>query len=266
MYIRPDVILDIAVWYVFPAALGIFAIGASYRILRYLFLYRKGLYVRRRVGVGSAIKGLIMTFLGPIIFNARTKPIDFIFSLLFLHIVGLIILVFLLGQHVAYIAAIMSQIAPIPLYPFVKPITVPLSSVTGALTTSAPTRPIEIPMIWGPLAAILNGDLLTLFVILGIGYKIGEKIFEKAHKAKNVRWGDLIIWPILLGIVITGWLAAHHTPPDIVSYRFVLGLHVLFAALFVMVWPFTKYFHFLWNYWYGKLHEWYDVVLKRGAH
>jgi hypothetical protein len=46
---------------------------------------------------------------------------------------------------------------------------------------------------------------------------------------------------------------------------FVLGLHIASAVAFVAVWPFTKYFHFLWGFWYGKLHEWYDLALKRGA-
>jgi hypothetical protein len=28
--------------------------------------------------------------------------------------------------------------------------------------------------------------------------------------------------------------------------------------------PFSKYWHFVFGYWYGKIHEWYDLDLKRG--
>ncbi|ACB39353.1 hypothetical protein [Pyrobaculum neutrophilum] len=254
-------LLELALWVFFPVALVIFAFGAAYRILRYVFLYQKGVYVHRSTGAGAKIKGLVMTFLNPIIFNIRTKPIDFFAGLLALHFVGLILLIFLLAQHVAYLSAF------IPFYSLLWPFALPISSITGALTVTSPIGgEIRVSPIWGPLTVVLNGDVLTIFSLIGIGYKIVEKLWEKAHGAKNVRVGDLLIWPLLFVIVVTGWLAAHHYPPGIENYRLVLGLHIAASALFVAVWPFTKFFHFVWGYWYGKLHEWYDVVIKRGAH
>ncbi|MFZ8855186.1 MAG: hypothetical protein ACO2OQ_03365, partial [Thermofilaceae archaeon] len=61
-------------------------------------------------------------------------------------------------------------------------------------------------------------------------------------------------------------LATHHLPSgDIVTYRLVLGTHILLAEVLVAVLPFTKFWHFVFGYWYGKLHEWYDLKYRRGA-
>jgi hypothetical protein len=254
-------IYQLAVFVLFPLALYIFAFGAAYRIFRYVFLYEKGVYVPRGRGAGHAIKELIMTFLRPIIFAFRTNPVEAFAGLVALHFVGLILLVFLLAQHIAYLEYL------IPFYGVLRPLAIPISSTTGAIQVTTPTGYVQrVESIWGPLTIILNGDVLTIFALIGIVYKMVEKLVDKLwHKSKKVRIGDLLIWPLLFVIVVTGWLAAHHYPPGVDSYMFVLGLHIASAAAFVAVWPFTKYFHFLWGFWYGKLHEWYDLALKRGA-
>jgi uncharacterized membrane protein len=252
---------QLAVFVLFPLALYIFAFGAAYRVLRYIFLYEKGVYVPRSRGAGHAIKELIMTFLRPVKFASRTNPVEAFAGLVALHFVGLIPLVFLLAHHIAYLEYL------IPFYGVLRPLAIPISSTTGAIQVTTPTGYVQhVESIWGPLTIVLNGDVLTIFALIGIVYKTTEKLVDKLwHKSKKVRIGDLLIWPLLLAIVVTGWLATHHYPPGVDAYRFVLGFHIASAAVFVAVWPFTKYFHFLWGYWYGKLHEWYDLALKRGA-
>ncbi|ABP50863.1 MAG: hypothetical protein QXI18_02075 [Nitrososphaerota archaeon] len=252
-------ILEFSLFVLFPAALAIFALGATYRLFRYVFLYRKGVYIHRDRSFAFKIKSLVLSFLRPISFNLRTKPMEFVFGFILMHAIGLILLIFLLAQHIAYIEAI------IPFYGLLWPLAIPISPITGALTVTSPVGVKQVETLWGPLTVILNGDFLAIFAIMGAVYKSFSKLYEKLKGHKNVRIGDLLIWSILLAILITGWLASHHTPSDIVGYRAILGLHIAFAALFVVVWPFTKYFHFLWGYWYGKLHEWYDVAIKRGA-
>lgn len=254
-------IYQLAVFVLFPVALYIFAFGASYRLLRYVLLYERGVYERRGRGFGHSIKELVTTFLRPIIFAFKTNPVEGFAGLAALHFIGLIPLVFLLAQHIAYLEYL------IPFYGVLWPFAIPISSVTGAIQVTTPTGYVQrVESIWGPLTIVLNGDILTILALVGIVYKMVEKLVDKIfHRSKRVRTGDLLIWPLLLMIVVTGWLAAHHYPPEIQWYRVVLGLHIASAAAFVALFPFTKYFHFLWGYWFGKLHEWYDVTIKRGA-
>jgi len=254
-------LLEFTLWYIFPAAIFIFLVGSTYRLLRYVFLYKRGAYACRKVPFGHLLSGLIWTFLRPIVFNLRWNAPSFIGGLLALHIVGLIFLVFLLGQHVAYLAYLF------PPYGLLWPFALPLNPISPYLAYSTPQGGLvqEGTSIWGPLTIILNGDVLTAMALAGIIYKIVEKSYAKMKGALHVRWGDIIIWPLLLIIVVTGLLAAHHVFPEIEMYRFLLGLHIASAALFLALMPFTKLFHFVWNYWYGKLHEWYDLVVKRGA-
>jgi uncharacterized membrane protein len=253
-------LLELAIYVLFPAALGVFAVGAAYRLLRYAFVYRSGFYVRRPRGIGHIIKGLIMTFLNPIILAFRGNAVEAFSGLIALHLVALHPLVFLLAQHIAYIQQI------IPPYGILWPLAIPISAITGALQVTTPTGVVQrVTTIWGSLTSALNGDILAIMATIGIVYKMVEKFVEKARGHRRVRTGDLLVWPLLLLIVLTGWLAAHHYPAGVWWYRILLGLHITSAAAFVAVVPFTKYFHFLWSYWYGKLHEWYDNVIKRGV-
>lgn len=253
-------LLELSLFVLFPAALVVFLAGAAYRVMRYVFLYSPGIYVKRRRAAGHKVKRLVETFVHPVVFNAKTKPLEFINGFLLMHILGLILLTFLLAQHIVYLEVI------IPFYGVLWPLAIPLSPITGTLTVTSPVGGVKfVESIWGPLTVVLNGDMLTILALVGISYKSVHKAIEKARGAKHVRIGDVLVWPLLFAIVVTGWLAAHHVLDSVVDYRLILGLHIASAALFVAVWPFTKFFHFLWGYWYGKLHEWYDVVVKRGA-
>jgi len=250
---------ELSVFVLFPAALVIFALGAVYRIARFIFLYERGVYIRRPTSFGNKVKELVMTFVRPVFFATRNNPVEGVGGVVFLHFLGLILLVFLLSPHIAYLQHL------IPFYGILWPLAIPPSASTGSIQVTTPTGHVQqIQSIWGPLTVLLNGDILTVFAIIGISYKMVKKVIEKVvHRSRRVRMGDLVIWPLLLVIVVTGWLATHHYPPEL--YRFLLGLHIASAATFVVLWPFTKYFHFLWSFWYGKIHEWYDLTIKRGT-
>jgi len=253
-------LLEFALWYIFPTAIFIFIAGATYRLLRYVFLFRRGVYIHRRTSAGRKVSGLIWTFLRSSVFSVRWNAPEVVGGLIALHVLGLILLVFLLAHHVAYLSYLF------PPYGILWPLALPLNPISSYLAYTTPQGVVaEVGSIWGPLTIILNGDVLTAMALIGIVYKMVEKIYHKLRGAPHVRWGDLIIWPLLFTIVITGLLATHHVFPAIETYRFILGLHIASAALFLALMPFTKLFHFVWNFWYGKLHEWYDLVVKRGA-
>lgn len=216
----------------------------------------------------TRIWGLIWTFLYPILWSIPGEPPIFVFGLLFLHIVGVIPLIFLLAPHIAYISYY------IPQYSILWPIYIPISPYSSTLlfTTYFTMRVIpESPMMltyvntyWGPLVLILNGDVLTILALVGTTYKLIEKLIWASTKRLRIKLGDITALILLLAILITGFLAAHHIPPGIRAYREMLGLHVLFAEIWLIILPYTKFFHFVFNFWFGKLHEWFDNTLKRG--
>ncbi len=260
-------ILDFAVYVAPPYVVAAFAFGATYRLLKYIFLWKRGPGPEpRKRGAGSLVKGLIMTFLNPIIESIRRKPHDFITGLVMLHILGVIPLIFLLDQHIAAFAYWF------PPYALLAPLAIPLSFTTSALTVAAPFKPVSemqwgfVNTIWGPLTVFLNGDVLAVLAMLGVAYKIGDKIVRRAHGLTHVRIGDFFDLGLLFTILLFGFMAAHHLPSgDIVTYRTVLGIHIVLAELLVALLPFTKFWHFVFGFWYGKLHEWYDLKYKRGV-
>jgi len=267
---QPTDIYSFAVYYFFWVALAIFAFGAVYRIAKLLLRWRHVVKAEpRRRGAGSAIVGLIRTFLDPVIFSAKTKPYDFLAGLVALHLLGVIPLIFLLAHHVAFFAYWF------PPYRLVAKwgLWIPLSMTTSALEITSPIYPASTSFtntVWGPLVVVLNGDLLALLAILGVAFKIGMKVLEQAHGLQHVRWSDYFSLGLLLFILVTGYAAARHHPPvgsetvDVATYRTLLGLHILGAEVLLAITPFSKFWHFVFGYWYGKLHEWYDVRLQKG--
>jgi len=260
-------LLDFAIYVAPPYVAAAFAFGASYRLLKYILLWKRGPGPEpKNRGAGHLVKELVKTFLDPIIETAKRKPHDFVAGLLMLHVLGLIPLIFLLDQHIAAFAYWF------PPYALLAPLAIPLSSTTGGLTVAAPFKPVSpmqwgfVDTIWGPLTVVLNGDVLAVLAIIGTAYKIGDKIVRRLHGLSHVRIGDFFDLGLLLAILVTGFMAAHHMPSgDIVTYRTVLGAHILLAELLIAVLPFTKFWHFVFGFWYGKLHEWYDIKYKRGV-
>jgi len=268
----PSDIYSFAIYYYFPIALAVFVFGCVYRILRMVLFWRRPVKAEpRRRGAGAVFIGLIRTFLDPILFSLRYRKWDFVFGLTFLHLLGVIPLIFLLAHHVAFFAYL------VPFYSIVWPFAIPLSITSSTLTVTAPIEPYSqmsftfVNTIWGPLTIILNGDVLTILALIGTSFKIGTKIYERIVKGlRNARITDVLVYAVLLETLITGYLAARHHPStfvgtDIIVYRMLMGLHVLGASTLLALLPFTKYWHMIFGYWYGKFHEWYDLRVRRGA-
>ncbi len=263
----PNDIFNFAVYYLLVPSIFIFSAGATYRIVKLIVNAKLPKAQKGHNGWGEMLKGLIMTFLRPIIFSAKAKPDDFIAGILLLHLVGVIPVLFLLGQHISWWSYYF------PAYKALWIFSVPESITTSVLTVTSNVVPTSemsfafVNTIWGPLVVILNGDLMSLFILIAIGYKCAVRLTETLmkHSHSPARYGDYIAYLLLFLIVFFGYAAARHWPSgDVAVYRNVLGLHVLFAELLFMYIPFSKYWHFVFGYWYGKLHEWYDNDIKRG--
>ena len=262
-----EALYNFAVYQFFWIALAIFAFGVVYRIGRMFALWKRPIKAPRRArGGGYLVKTFIETFIDPIIFSLKKKPHDFTFGLLLLHLLGVLPIIFLLGEHVV----VWSYYFP-PYWLVAKwGLWIPESIISGTLTVTTPVPPVGemsymfVSNIWGPLNIILNGDLLAILALIGVGGKIGMKLLEAAKREKNVRLGDIIDYALLLGILLAGYLAARFRG-DVIIYRELLALHVLFAELLLAWLPFSKYWHFVFGYWYGKLHEWWDTRYQRGA-
>jgi nitrate reductase gamma subunit len=259
--------LDFAIYVLPPYIVAVFLFGVAYRLSRCVFLWkRKPRAPRRRRPLISLLTGLVMTFLDPIIIGAKKRTSDFIGGLIALHILGVIPLIFLLGQHVAVFSYW------IPFYSILKPLAIPSSITTGSqsfFTNVIPASEMSgtfVNTLWGPLTIILNGDLLAILAMIGVSYKLGDKSVRAIHKLPHIRLGDFFDLALLLAILVSGFMATHHLPsPDVATYRLVLGTHILLAETLAALLPFTKFWHFVFGYWFGKLHEWYDIRLNRGA-
>ncbi len=257
--------------YMFPVALIIFIIGSTYKLARFAIL-RSPTKTRappRKKSVKSLVKGLVMTFLEPIILSIKKNPLDFIFGLVLLHMLGTIPMLFLLGQHVAFFQHYFK------LYGILWPLALPLSPTTSSVLTFSTTIPtktiVEFTNVWGPLNIILNGDVLSICVIVAIGFKIADKLMEKKAGVQSIRPWDWLSLFLLLGIVVTGFLAAHHYPSadettaqTTITYRDIMGLHVLLADILLLSIPFTNMWHITFSYFYGKLHEFWDMRIRKG--
>ncbi|ABU82544.1 hypothetical protein [Ignicoccus hospitalis] len=263
----PSDLFNFAVYYLLIPSVFVFSAGFTYRIVKMILNARIGPAQKGHNSFPELVKGLIMTFIRPILFSAKTRPDDFVTGLVFLHIIGVIPLLFLMGEHIAF------WVYYVPGYINLWPFNVPLSMTTAVLTVTSPITPSSnmafafVNTIWGPLTVVLNGDLMALLVLIAIGYKCALRLTEIVlkHNHTPARIGDFVAYALLFLIVFFGYAAARHWPSsDVVTYRNVLGLHVLFAELLLMYIPFSKYWHFVFGYWYGKLHEWYDLDVKRG--
>jgi hypothetical protein len=115
-------------------------------------------------------------------------------------------------------------------------------------------------------APIVNTAMLGAFVRVS-----GVVKLETVEKVVEERFADRphIVKPNIEAIreayrhsFTEGFLGLY---TDFDTYRLWLGLHVLFAELLLAWLPFSKYWHFVFGYWYGKLHEYWDTRVQRGA-
>ncbi|MDK2384870.1 MAG: hypothetical protein QI199_08740 [Candidatus Korarchaeota archaeon] len=253
---------EFAVYDMFVPTVAIFAFGMVYRLSRYVFLYKKAAQpMWRKTSVPHKIYLLIDAFVHAIVAAIKRSKVTFVSGIFLLHFFGVIPILFLLSHHIVWWSYYF------PPYSILSPLAIPTSATSSALTLTAPFAPVTgmshgfVNTIWGPLTVVLNGDVLAILAIIGTTFKLLEKIPEKfKEKLARVRLGDFVALLLLLAILISGYMATHHLPSgDIETYKFMLGLHILTAEILVLLLPFTKFFHFVFSFWYGKLHEAYDL-------
>ncbi len=255
-------IYEFAVYDMFLPSIALFTFGLIYRLSRYAFTYRKTARPEwRKRPLARRAFLLIDSFIHAIIAAAKKSRVDFLVGLLVLHTLGVIPLLFLLSHHVAWWSYYF------PPYQALSFLAIPTSATSSSLTVTAPLQPVSgmsfkfVNTIWGPLTVVLNGDVLAVLAIVATAFKLADRVVAKVkHRLQRVNWGDFSALILLLFILVTGYMATHHLPfGDVVTYKNVLGLHILSAELLVILLPFTKFFHFVFNFWFGKLHEVYDI-------
>jgi len=246
----------------FTVAALAFTFGAFYRLSRYVLFWRKMPKLRaRNRGVVARVVGLVDTFMHPIVEGFRGNPVDASAGLLALHLLGVIPLLFLMDHHIAAFDNILPKLGPLR-YGLLKPLSVPLSLTDAVLHVQ---KGLPLHTIWGPLVVVLNGDVLAVMTLVGAGFKVGLWFVERAKGLRSKRLGDLAALLLVIAIALTGFLAAHHVLPETSGYRTVLGLHILLAETLLALMPFTRFWHFVFDYWFGKLHEWYELKIVRGV-
>lgn len=251
----------------FPFALLVFVIGTTYKLARFVSLRAPGVSRSRPRERGFKFKiiSLIKTFVDPIILSLKYNPLDFVFGLLLLHLLGTIPLLFLLGQHISFFQYYFK------LYGILWPLALPISPSSPATVSFELPFPFSSSQptgtIWGPLTVILNGDVFSVSITVAIAYKLADKIHAYRKGVRSVRPWDITSLFLLLGIVWTGFFAAHHLVglPGTIQYRNMLGLHILLADLLLLSIPFTNMWHITFSYIYGKLHEYWDLRLRKGV-
>lgn len=255
-------IYEFAVYDMMIPTIFLFILGLSYRLSKYLFLFKRTPQPEwRKTSLLHKIYTLIEAFVFPIWASIKKTKITFVTGIFLLHLLGVIPLLFLLSHHVAWWSYYF------PPYSLLWPLAIPTSATSSALTLSAQILPSStmswgfVNTIWGPLTVVMNGDVLAILAIIGTTFKLFEKFPKKTReKLSRVRTGDFTALILLLVILVSGYMATHHFPSsDVETYKTVLGIHILSSELLVMILPFTKFFHFVFGYWYGKLHEAYDM-------
>jgi hypothetical protein len=253
----------------YPLALDLFVptvffffLGAAYRITRYLVTYQRPFIPYpsselRQVSGGHKIAALINTFANSSRVGIRRKPVTTAVGLL-MHL-ALVLIIFLLAQHMVFWAYY------IPPYSALYPLAIPESSVDGLLALTTPNKaPVTwfVNDVWGPLTVILNGQFLTFLLIILLGVHLGHKFLVAAERL-SLRAGDWWFFVLLYIDVLLGFFATAHIPNDVYWYDNLLGAHILVAEIMIATLPFTRGFH-MFEFYLGKLREWYFMVYRRG--
>ena len=171
---------EFAVYDMFLPTVALFSFGMVYRLSRYLLLYKRTAQPEwRRTSILHKIYLLIDAFLHAIVAAVKRSKVTFVTGMLFLHLLGVIPLIFLLSHHIAWWSYYF------PPYRSLAFLAIPTSATSSALTVTAPLQPTTgmsygfVNTIWGPLTVVLNGDVLAVLAIIGTAFKLLEKIPEK---------------------------------------------------------------------------------------
>ncbi len=256
----------------YPLALDLFVptivfffFGASYRVFRYLAVYRRPFIpypnsALRETSAADKAKKLFDTFANSSKVGIKRKPVTTAVGLL-MHL-ALIVIIFLLAQHMVFWAYY------IPPYKALFPLAIPESSTDGELAFSLATSPLTstpnpfVNDIWGPLTVILNGQYITYLLMIFLGIYLGHK-FHSLAEGLTLRSGDWWFFLLLYVDIVLGFLATSHIPDNVVTYDNLLGAHILVAEVLIASLPFTRGFH-MFEFYLGKVREWYFMVYRRG--
>lgn len=266
-------IYSFAVYVFFPAAIVVFLSGIIYEALRLVLAWRRKRWLPELENIGVArllvlfAKGYYHALTEPTLQGLKRRKRDILIGTLALHFLGVIPLIFLHANHVAFYAWYF------PPYGLLWSLAIPPSSTTGSLVVLAPVEPVSQfsytfhDSIWGPLTVVLNGDVVMTLATIAVAFKIGEKLV--GLYGGETRPSDLLMLLLLLAILVTGFLAASHSSPsgetlNIVEYRTILGIHIILAGLFLALLPFTKYKHFI-LMWIGKAIEAVELEVVRSS-
>lgn len=253
----------------YPLALDLFVptvffffLGASYRVFRYLATYHRPFIPYpsselRQVSSGHKIVALVNVFANSSRVGIKRKPVTTGVGILF-HI-ALVLIIFLLAQHMVFWAYY------IPPYSALFPLAIPESSEDGLLALTTPNHAsitLFVNDIWGPLTVILNGQFLTLLLIIFLGIYLGHKLLVAVERL-SLRAGDWWFFVLLYIDILLGFFATAHIPDNVYWYDNLLGAHILVAEIIIATLPFTRGFH-MFEFYLGKIREWYFMVYRRG--
>ncbi|QIW24046.1 hypothetical protein EWF20_07725 [Sulfolobus sp. S-194] len=248
----------------FIPTIFIFFAGASYRVTRYFATYNKPFIVYgtqvRGISQGEKIIELFNTFANSSRVGIKRKPATTAAGLL-MHIV-LVLIIFLLAQHMIFWAYY------IPPYKILFPLALPESSADGQLAFFRGSNPYTstpypfVHDIWGPLTIILNGQYLTYLLLIFLAIYLAHK-FSVVVERLSIRAGDWWFFVLLFIDVVLGFLATSHIPNNVFWYDNLLGAHILIAEIIIVTLPFTRGFH-MFEFYLGKIREWYFMIMRRG--
>ncbi|WP_150111452.1 hypothetical protein [Candidatus Acidianus copahuensis] len=260
----------------YPLALDLFIptiffffFGSAYRVGRYLMTYKKPFVavpiasqevVRGKISSIERVKSLVDTFSNSSKVGLKRKPVTTTAGLL-MHL-GLVVMIFLLAQHMVFWAYYL------PPYRVLFPLAIPESSTDGLLSltmSTFPRTPTPYPFvhdIWGPLTVILNGQYISFLLLVLLGIYLGHK-FHAFADGLSLRAGDWWFFLLLYVDIVLGLLATSHIPNNVVWYDNLLGGHILLAEIIIATLPFTRGFH-MFEFYLGKIREWYFMLYRRG--
>ncbi len=240
--------LDIVLHIIFPASLLFFIAGTVYKILKVAFAppMRMSHMPAKKISITHRLLLPFKKWIGAAKEAFRIDAIHAFGS--FLSHIPLLIVIFLFAAH---------QTVIFDLLPFLEPILKPFVIVqqwNEAFITDT--------TIWGPLDVILNADLMAILASIGFIILLFNRIIKHLLKEFRSDLGDYIAIIFTLFILISGYLATHiHGTP---YYDTMLSLHILSVAILLVYMPFSKFFHFIFYYWFNLV-VYIVHKMRRGA-
>lgn len=230
-------LLDLVLQQIFPISLVLFVFGTVYRIIKIFTVpWSKGSNMpSKKISIFKRILIPVKKWIGVLLETLRTDPIHAIGAFLF-HL-PLFAILFLFAPHQSVIFGLFPFVAPI-LKPFAM-----MQQLTEALITDG--------TFWGPLDIIVNGDVMAILTTIGVIILLTNRTVKHALKKLVSDAGDYIALFFMLLILVSGYFATHSQ--GAVWYETMLVIHILSVAILIIYTPFSKFFHYIFFYWFNML-------------